>query len=92
MKRTLEERIEHLEKMVEAQAKLNFILFPLLVPRDDRQRKNVAEVLRQLLVSPAAELSPELSMQVTALRDILVLPIPQEVVEASRRPSIRPVE
>lgn len=92
MNETHEVRIAHLEKMVEAQVMLNTTLFKLILNNDKSLNAKVAEALRQLLVSPAVQLPPVLSLQITALRDALVLPIPQEVVEASRQPSIRPVE
>lgn len=92
MSESLEARVAHLEKMVEALTKLNFILVPLLAGRDDTSRKEVAEVLRKLLVSPADDLSPELSRHIVALRDVLVLPIPPDIAATARKPTLRPVE
>jgi hypothetical protein len=87
-----ETRIAVLEATLEAHLKLNFIVLSTILRQDDRLKGVVTETLRQMLVSPVAKLSPELSQQVTALRNVLVLPLPQEAVEAARQPSIRPVE
>jgi len=92
MPETLESRIEYLEQVVDAQLKLNNILFPMIFHHDDQFRSNAAEALRRALVSPAVKLSPILEQQIKILRDVLVLPIPQEVVEALRKPSIHLAE
>lgn len=88
----LEGRIAFLDKLVPAQFQLDTILFNLLIQKDHQFQMEVAEVLRQFLVSPAAAISPELQMLVRSMRNGLVSPIPQEVVDAARQPSIRPVE
>lgn len=92
MAETLETRIAFLEQVLDAQVKLNAVLFPMILQHDEQFRVKAAETLRQMLVSPAMKLSPLLEQQIRMLRDVLVLPIPQEVVESSRQPSIRPVE
>ncbi|WP_157058518.1 hypothetical protein [Azoarcus sp. CIB] len=92
MAESLEDRVAYLEKMVAAQLQLNSTLFKLIFTDNARLGQDVAEVLRQLLVSPNANLSPELAALVRGLRALLVEPVPQEVVEASRHPSSRPVE
>lgn len=89
---TYEDRITYLEMVLDAQVKLNFILMPLILSHEDRFKAEAADVLRQALVSPAVNLSPLLAQQIRSLRDVLVLPIPEEIVEAVRQPSIRPVE
>lgn len=92
MAETLETRIAYLEQVLDAQVKLNAVLFPIILQHDEQFRVKAAEVLRQTLVSPTMKLSPLLEQQIRMLRDVLVLPLPQEVVESSRQPSIRPVE
>lgn len=92
MAETLETRIAYLEQMLDAQVKLNFMLFPIILQHDEQFQIKAAEVLRQILVSPAMKLSPLLEQQIRILRDVLVSPIPREVVEASRQPSIQSVE
>ena len=92
MNEALETRIVFLEKLVAAQAKLNFILFPLILQHDIHFRDKALSVLRQILVSPDIAADPFLVQQIAALRDSLVAPIPQEIVEAVQQPSIRPVE
>lgn len=47
MNETIEARIARLQTMVEAQATLNMMLFPLILSRDDGLKADVAEVLRQ---------------------------------------------
>lgn len=78
--------------MLDAQVKLNAVLFPMILQHDEQFRVKAVEALRQMLVYPAMKLSPLLEQQIRMLRDVPVLPIPQEVVESSRQPSIRPVE
>ena len=92
MSEELETRILYLEKLMESQAVLNAALFNIVFRSDNKLRMETIDVLRRLQVNPSSNISPELSLQITAMRDALVLPIPQEVVEASRQPSIRPVE
>ncbi|MBO3702843.1 MAG: hypothetical protein J5W83_09915 [Candidatus Accumulibacter sp.] len=92
MNGTLEARIACLEAVVEAQAKLNAILMPMILRHDEHFMIESAETLRQVLVSPAVTLSPLLEQQIRMLRDLLVLPIPQEIAESVRQPSIRPVK
>lgn len=92
MQESLEVRVARLEMALNAQVQLNAILFPLVIRHDEQLMARIAETLRQLLVSPAVELPPLLEQQIRTLRDGLVSPIPQEVVEVSRQPSIRPVE
>jgi hypothetical protein len=92
MAETLETRIAFLEQVLDAHVKLNAILFPIILQHDEQFRAKAAETLRQILVSPAMKLSPLLEQQIRILRDVLVLPIPQEVVESCLQPSIRPVE
>lgn len=92
MAESLEDRVAYLEKMVAAQLQLNSTLFKLIFTDNARLGQNVAEVLRQLLVSPNTTLSPEFAALARGLRTLLIEPIPQEIIEASRQPSIRPVE
>ena len=92
MTETLETRITYLELLLDAQVKLNAILLPMIFQHDEEFRVKAAETLRQILISSTMQLSPVLQQQIRMLRDSLVLPIPQEVVESSRQPSIRPVE
>lgn len=91
MAETLETRIAFLEQVLDAQVKLNAMLFPMIIRHDEQFKNEAAEVLRQALVSPANNFSPLLAQQIRMLRDVLVSPIPQAVVEASLQPSIRPV-
>lgn len=88
----LEERVAFLDKLISAHIQLSALLFGLLIRKDLQFQAEVAEVLRQFLVSPAVEASPELQMFVRSMRDSLVLPIPEGIAEAARQPSIRPVE
>ena len=92
MAETLETRIAFLEQVIDAQVKLNALLFPMIFQHDEQFRVKAAETLRQVLVSPTMKLSPLLEQQIRMLRNVLVLPLPQGVVESSRQPSIRPVE
>ncbi len=92
MNETLETRISYLEKMVHSQAILNMTLFKLVLESDDTLRSKVVEALRLLQINPSVTISPELSLQITGLRELLTSPIPPEVVAASRQSHLRPVE
>ena len=92
MNETLETRISYLEKMVHSQAILNMTLFKLVLESDDTLRSKVVEALRLLQINPSVTISPELSLQITGLRELLTSPIPPGVVAASRQPHRRPVE
>lgn len=72
MAESLEDRVVNLEKMLAAQLQLNSTLFKLIFTDNARLGEDVAEVLRQLLVSPHTNLSPELAALVRGLRALLV--------------------
>lgn len=80
------------EKLMGAHVQLTTLVFTAMLTRDPEAKAEVVEVLRQFLVSPAVDASPELRLLVRSLRDALVAPIPQELVDTVRQPSIRPVE
>ncbi len=92
MQESLETRVARLEKSVAAQLELHMILFNLIFTKDAQLGKEVAEALRHLLVSPAAEISPDLTTLIRAMRELLVVPPSESLLEATRQPSIRPVE
>lgn len=92
MAETLETRILYLEKMVHSQSILNMTLFNLILRSDDTLRMKTVDVLRQLQINPSVTLSPELSLQITGLRELLTSEPPPEVVAASQQSHLRPVE
>lgn len=92
MSETLETRILYLEKLVNSQAILNMTLFNLVIRSDNALLGKVVEVLRLLQINPSSNLSPELSLQISALREMLISEPPPEVVAASKQPHLRPVD
>jgi hypothetical protein len=91
-KGSVEDRLVYLEKLTEAQSKLNAMLFQLVFTNDPAFGQKVAEVLRLMLIQPTINASPELVELARAIRATIVLPVPKEVVEASRKPPLRPVD
>jgi hypothetical protein len=71
---------------------LNLVRFKVAFQASEGNRGRIAETLRQLLVSPAGALDPVSVQQIRVLREWLVLPLPQEIVAAARKASLRPVE
>jgi hypothetical protein len=78
--------------MLHSQAILNMTLFNFILRSDDTLRTKAVDVLRQLQINPSVTLSPELSLQITGLRELLISEPPPEVVAASQQPHLRPVE
>lgn len=92
MSEELETRILYLEKLMESQAVLNAALFNIVFRSDNKLRMETIDVLRRLQVNPSSNISPELSLQIAAMREMLISEPPPEVVAASQQSHLRPVE
>lgn len=92
MDASLETRVAQLEQLVLSLQQLNLVLFNAAFQASGGNQGRIAETLRQLLVSPAVTLDPASVQQIRMLRELLVLPPPQEIVAAAREASLRPVE
>lgn len=91
---TPDQSVSELDKFVLEQHELYMVLFNLIIRHDDRLRLDVAEAIRRILQNQTQTypVSPAVQQQLRALRDDLLKPLPQELVELMSSPPVRPVD
>ena len=95
----LEQRIAQLEAIVSEQHQFYMLLLNLLLRHDPRVRDDIVEAIRRILQHQnqahpvsAYPISAYVQQQLRLLRDDLLRPPPQDLVQAMSQPPVRPVE
>jgi hypothetical protein len=90
---TTEQSLAALDAFVQEQNAIYMLLFNLLLRANPDFRDHFAEAIRKILNAPstAQGFSPSAQAQLRSLRDGLLTPPPQALVDALNQPSIRPV-